>query len=186
MQVGTIVTGRSLFTFGGADSRLPLVHLPQLQQAELDSGESGTLADLDLSMRLFGASPLFVQAVIFLVAVVALGRIVSGIARAEPFNSVVQSNWKLLSLTLLGGGLLQALLSTAAWTYFISRIGLHFGMGSVSLETRAEFLGAHYSAIGGPFPQWPWMIIIAGLVALALTAAFRSGAKLEREADGVV
>lgn len=187
VQVATIVTGRALFTFGGADGRLPLVHLPQLLQADHAEGGSGTLADLDFSMRLLGASPMFVQAVVFVVAAVALVRIVSGISRAHPFNDVVQSNWKLLTMALLGGGLLQAGLETVAWAYFSSRIGLLFGSGlGITREEQEAFLGGDYSAIGVAMPSWPLTIIVAGLVALALTVAFRIGARLEREAEGVV
>ncbi|WP_293695463.1 hypothetical protein [uncultured Agrococcus sp.] len=187
LQVATTVTGRALLTFGGADGRLPLVQLPQLMQADHAEGGSGTLADLDLSMRVLGASPMFVQAVVFVVATIGLVRIVSGISRAQPFSDGVQSNWKLLTTALLGGGLLQAALETAAWMYFSSRIGLLFGAGlGITREEQEAFLGGDYSAIAVALPNWPLTIIVAGLVTLALTAAFRIGARLEREADGVV
>lgn len=185
-RVAVVVTGRTLFALGGADGRVSLVELPQLLQAELADGATGYLADLELGMRLLGASPMFVQAVVFMVAALALVRIVAGVAKARPFSGVVQSNWKLLTAALLGGGLLQGALDTVAFAYFGSRIGLFFGSGmDVSHEDKASFLGATYQGIGMGVPQWPFLIIIAGLAALALAAAFRLGAKLEREADGV-
>lgn len=182
----TIITGRTLFAFGGADGRLPLVYLPQLLQADLREGATGTLTDAALSLRLLGAVPSLVEVAVIAVAAVALLRVVKGVSRAEPFGATVLANWRLLTLALLGGGILQGLADTVANVYLSSSIGLLLGAGRVTPEQRLEFLGGDYSGIGVNLPQWPLAIIVAGLVALALDAAFRAGARLERDVDGVV
>jgi hypothetical protein len=56
----------------------------------------------------------------------------------------------------------------------------------VTPEQQDAFLGGDYQSIGTNLPQWPVSVIVAGLVAAALTAAFRAGARLEDDVDGVV
>lgn len=185
-QTITIATGRALFAFGGSDGRLPLGHLPQLLQAELREGQSGTLADADLSLRLLCALPSALHAATVALATVFLLRALRGIAQGQPFAPYVLLNWRHLSIALLIGGVAQGLADTVASVYLASRIGLLFGSGIVTREQAVTFLGGDYQAIGTNVPQWPVPIIIAGLVALALTAAFRAGAKLEKDVDGVV
>jgi hypothetical protein len=70
--------------------------------------------------------------------------------------------------------------------YLGSRIGLLFGSGAVSDQDDYGFLGGGYTAIGLSSPIWTISILIAGIVALALTAAFRQGALLEQEVLGVL
>lgn len=182
----TVSTGRVLFALGGSDGRLPLVSLPQLQQADLRPGTTGTLADADLLLRLLGALPSFVQAVTIVLATVFLLRVLRGIALGRPFEPFVVTNWRRLSIALLAGGALQAVADTAANLYLTTGIGLLFAAGSVTPDERDVFLGGDYQAIGTNLPQWPVAILVGGLVALALATAFRAGAKLERDVDGVV
>ncbi|PPH43116.1 hypothetical protein C5D09_15135 [Rathayibacter sp. AY1C9] len=186
LQTWTVTTGRTLLVFGGADGRLPLRSLPQLLQAEPREGTAPTLADAALSLRLLGALPSLLQAVTIVLAAVFLLRVLRGIAAGRPFDPFVLANWRRLSLALLIGGVAQGLADTAAGLYLSSGIGLLFAAGRVTDEQRDAFLGGDYQAIGTNLPQWPVPVLLAGVVALALTAAFRAGAKLERDVDGVV
>lgn len=186
LQVVTIVTGHALLTTGGSDGGLPLATLPQLLQADLREGATGSLADAALSLRLLCASPFLIQAILFTTASVALLRIIERVSAAEPFGAPVLKNWRLLTIALLGGGVLQGILDTVANIYLASNIGLLFGAGQVTHEQASRFLGGDYEAIGTNFPQWPLAIIIAGLAAFALSSAFRMGAQLERDVDGVI
>lgn len=185
-QAIAIATGRALLTFGGADGGLPLSYLPQLLQANLQDGATGTLADADLSLRLLCALPALIHAATIVLATIFLLRVLRGTARARPFEPFVLTSWRRLSSALLIGGASQAIVETVANVYLSSRIGLLFGTGLVSTEQTAQFLGGDYQWIGTNIPQWPVAVIIAGVVALALTAAFQAGAKLEEEVDGVV
>ena len=185
-RVITITTGRVLFAMGGADGRLPLSHLPQLLQADLSEGASGTLADADLSLRLLSALPAVLHAVTIVLATVFLLRALRGVALARPFDAFVLTSWRRLSIALLAGGIAQGLADTAATTYLNTRIGLLFGAGQVTPDERDAFLGGDYQSIGTNLPQWPVAVVVAGLVAAALTVAFRAGARLEEDVDGVV
>ncbi|MFP7761857.1 hypothetical protein [Marisediminicola sp. LYQ85] len=179
----TILTGRTLLTFGGADGRLPLEHLPQLLQADLRQGSSGTLADADLLLRILSATPALIETMIIVAATVFLLRALRRIASSEPFHPMVLRHWKLLASILIGGGILQGLADTAAGAYLFTHISV---TAQFDPAQRNEFLGGDYVAIGTNLPQWPVTTIVAGFVALALMTAFRSGAKLERDVDGVV
>jgi len=119
-------------------------------------------------------------------AVAFLLRVLRGVAAAEPFSVRVLNGWRALALALLLGGIFQGLADTIAGIYLASRLGLLFAVGHVTSEQADSFLGGDYQGIGTNVPQWPVVIIVAGLVALALTAAFRASARLERDVDGLV
>lgn len=180
------ITGRYLFAVGATDPRLSLTELPQMLRADLREGATGTLADLDLGMRVLGAVPSVIHAVTVVLAAWLLLRVLRGVSGGTPFSGQVLSSGSRLSVVLLVGGVLQAVVDTAAGVYLGSRIGLLFGAGRVTREQEQAFLGADYEGINIGAPDWPIPILVAGLVALALTAAFREGARLERDVDGVV
>jgi len=186
IQVVTIITGRTLFSFGGADPRLPLSYLPQLLQADLHDEATGTLAEASILLRIVCALPSLIHAVTIVLATIYLLRALRGIAQAQPFHPVVLTSWRHLSIVLLVGGLVQALVDTIAVVYLSTGVGLLYGTWNEGPDGQENFLGGDYQGISIDLPQWPFTIIIAGLVALALTAAFRAGARLEKDADGVV
>ncbi|WPF82881.1 hypothetical protein SANBI_000513 [Sanguibacter sp. 4.1] len=180
------ITGRYVYTLGGADPRLSLSDLPQMGSATLREGTTGTLEDVDLGMRLLGATPSLVHAATVGLAAWLLLRVLKGISAGAPFTPAVLRWWSRLTVVLLVGGVTQAVLDTGAVVYLSSRIGLLFGSGRVSTEQREAFLGGDYMMTNIATPDWPVPILVAGLVALALTTAFRAGARLERDVDGVV
>jgi hypothetical protein len=180
------ISGRALLSFGGGDARLPLDRLPQLLQADLREGAHGTLADLDLGMRILGAAPSFIHAITVVAAALLLVGILNRISLGHPFSAAVLRRWRWLPIVLLAGGALQAVIDTVATVYLGSHLGLLFGTGVVSPEERATFLGGDYVSVGTNTPQWPIPILLAGVIALALAIAFRSGSQLAEEADGVV
>jgi len=181
----TISTGRVLVALGGADGRLPLSHLPQLAQAELQKGARGTLADADLGLRLLAALPTVLHAVTVTVAAILLIGILYRVALGRPFSSEVLRRWRWLTAVLLIGGILQSLADTGANLYLSLHSGLSAAL-SVSRKDVASFLGGDYSIISTNVPQWPIPILLGGIIALALGVAFRAGAQLVEEADGVV
>lgn len=186
----TTILGRTLFAFGGADPRLPLERLPILLQADLREGATGTLADADPLLRVLSGVPLLIEAVTVVLAARLLLVVLGRVSRRDPFGAAALLGWRRLTGTLLIGGVLAGLISTAAFTYLNVALGSWpFGIGAgldFSSEERNDFLGGDYQGIGIDFPQWPVSLIVAGLVALALTTAFRTGARLERDVDGVI
>ena len=188
----TTVTGRYLFAGGGADPGLPVSELPQVRDAVLREGASGSLADADLLLRILGAVPSVVHGVTVVLAIAWLLRALRGIAQGEPFHAFVVANWRRLAITLLVGGVAQGVAGVVASTYLAAGLGFGFGGGGavgtfgVGDPGREGFLGGDYATIGSDPVAWPVDLLLAGLVALALTAAFRAGARLVEDVDGVV
>lgn len=181
-----LITGRLLWTFGGAEPGLPLDRLPVFLQADLRPGTSGTMQDADLLLRLLNAVPLFVEALTVLVATWLLLRVLRRVAEREAFTPTAIGRWRALSATLIAGGVLTGLLNTLAVGYINWHLGLWPNPGVHDREGVEDLLGGDYSGIATAIPHWPVAIIVAGLIALALTTAFRAGAQLERDVDGLV
>lgn len=180
-----LIMGRLLWTIGGAEPGLPLDRLPVFLQAGLRPGTSGTMQDADLVLRLLNAVPLFVEALTVLIAAWLLLRVLRRVAEREAFTPTAISRWRALSVTLIAGGVLTGLLNTVASGYINWHLGLWPNRDGAGRDAVEELLGGDYSAIGTAIPDWPVAIIVAGLVALALTTAFRVGAQLERDVDGL-
>jgi hypothetical protein len=179
VRVVTVSTGRVLIALGGAEGRLPLSALPQLLQADLREGTTGYLTDAPWGLRLLAASPAAIHAVTVLWAALVLTRILRHIAGAKPFDVPTISGWRQLTIILVIGGIIQGLADTFA-VFEISNLSMQ------SMSTGKHLLGADYSGIGVNIPQWPILLIVLGLVAGSIAAAFRAGARLQEEAHGVV
>ncbi len=178
VQAWMTITGRYLFVSGGADPRKPVVDLPQLLQAEVREGHSMFLEDVPAALRVLAATPSLLAATTFLVAAFLLARVIRSIAAGEAFGARVRSSLTWLSATLLVGGLLQGAVDTAAgaalWNWF---------------PRATDLGGSHELAIAGlglDAPHWPVMIVVLGLVASVMALAFRQGARLQAETDGLV
>jgi hypothetical protein len=187
----TTITGRYLFSGDGVDPRLPLSDLPQVRDAVPAIGSSGTLPDADLLLRILGAVPSAVHGVTVVLAIAWLLRALRGIAQGEPFHGFVVANWRRLAITLLVGGALQGLADTLANAYLAAGLGFGALAGAVGTfaagrPVASAFLGGDYDSISSTGAAWPFDLLLAGLVALALTAAFRASARLAEDADGVV
>ncbi|MBF4620843.1 hypothetical protein [Clavibacter sp. VKM Ac-2542] len=187
----TTATGRYLFVGGDTDPRLPLADLPQIADAVPAAGADGTLADADLLLRILGALPSLIHGVTVVFAVAWLLRALRGIAQGEPFHAFVVANWRRLAITLLVGGALQGIADVLAQAHLAAGLGLGATFGalgtfSAGQPAGSEFLGGDYDSISSTGAAWPLELLLAGLVALALTAAFRAGARLAEDADGVV
>jgi len=181
------LTGRTIPLPGSAPSDLPLTLLPQITRAESSTGAPGYLADADLLLRILATVPPVIHAVTVVLAVAWLLRALRGVAQGQPFHGFVVANWRRLSVTLLAGGLAQGAMDTIAYAYLTAHLGFVARSGTASGPDPLEsFLGARYDEISTQLPAWPVDLLLAGLVALALTAAFRAGARLVEDADGVI
>ncbi|WP_030150769.1 DUF2975 domain-containing protein [Oerskovia turbata] len=178
VQAWMTITGRYLYTSGGAEPRKPVVDLPQLLQAEVREGYTMFLDDVPAALRVLAATPALLAAITYLIASVLLARAIRSIAAGDAFGRRVRSTLTWLSATLLVGGLLQGAVDSAAgaalWSWF---------------PRATDLGGTHELAIAGlglDVPHWPVMIVVLGLVTSALTVAFQQGARLQEETDGLV
>jgi hypothetical protein len=104
MTIIAVVSGRYLFTSGGAEPQLQLSYLPKLAQADLRERNTGFLTDAAIWIRLLSASQLVLNALTIALAAVTFVRIMQDIAAGRPFASSVLSNWAKLSVVLIVGG----------------------------------------------------------------------------------
>lgn len=179
LEVFTTITGRVVFALNGADPRLPLTSLPQINQAELREGATGYAVDAPIWLRTLCATPAMLYVLVALFAAVLITRALFGIAASRPFSPAVRRNLTVLSLILIIGGVLYGVLDTIAGRT-IYDVATSFTQG-------VQFpLGADYAVTSTNVPRWPFFMIITGVVGLALSTAFKAGARLEEEADGLV
>lgn len=78
-------------------------------------------------------------------------------------------------------------MDTVAYAYLTAHLGFIARSGTgTGADPTQSFLGSRYDEIATQLPAWPVDLLLAGLVALSLMAAFRAGARLAEDADGVV
>jgi hypothetical protein len=175
-QAWVILSGRYLFTFGGAGPRADLDVLPAVTQADfLPSPDTVFLTDIPSWIRLLSATPVLIQGAILAVSAVQMTQIVRHVANGRAFARPVLRAFNVLTLALLGGGILQGILATTASAVVSSAI--------------PEFLndrGIEWESLGFSGPDWPIMIILLGAISSAVSIAFTDGARLQDEAEGVV
>ncbi|MCV2394718.1 DUF2975 domain-containing protein [Actinotalea sp. M2MS4P-6] len=164
-----VLTGRFLIVSGGADPGLTLEQLPQLIQADERPGHTFTVADLAPQLRVLCAGPSIVAAATILAAVLLLIRALDEIAAGRAFEPPSRRLLGWLSAVLIGGGILQGLLDTAAIAALVA---------SVDYEA--------IEGLGTNVPRWPWTLIVVGVVVSALSLAFAEGARLKEDVAGVV
>ncbi|WP_454299176.1 hypothetical protein [Salana multivorans] len=174
-----IVTGRLLFALGeGANPYLRLDRLPQLMQADLREGSDGIrLVELDWWIRALAWLPSVLIGVSL-----ALGawwgiRVLREIGAGRPFTAPVLGGLRRTGLVLSLGGIAAGLVDVAANAVFA------YTMTGIDRESSWS---SEYQVLGFTGGQWPLALIVVGVVCLAAGIAFRDGARLAEEADGVV
>ncbi|KPN18019.1 hypothetical protein AO716_08890 [Arthrobacter sp. Edens01] len=172
------IFGRTPLAFGGADPRVQLVMLPQINQAELREGAVGYLVDIPLWLRVLCATPALLYIVMALVAAFLIARVLQEISAGRPFTARVRKNLLALSFLLIGAGLLYGTLDATA-NRAVFEVASNFG-------TEGFPLGADYAVISTDAPRWPYFMITSGVVGLALSSAFKAGGRLQEETDGLV
>lgn len=180
VQALSLATGRVLVSTGGARPRLApdgLLHL-------LTSGSGAgtlTLVDVGPGSRLLLVAPSLLHAAVTVTAVALLLHVVGSISAGRPFTGRTVRAWQRLAGVLIGGGLAQIAVDVAAGTHLDALLDHHLGADRLAPADQALQLGHGATAVGAGAP-----VVVAGLVALALAVAFRAGARLEAETDGLV
>lgn len=151
--------------------------LPQVSYFLMD-GDWGDLTDVDLKLRLLCASPVVVDLITVLLAAWLVTRIIDKIGAGASFTPDVPRAWRRLSTVLFTGGVTQGVLNAIA----LSAIQAN------PKSVLAPHAPAHASvtAVGFSTSGWPWMLLVLGVIAGAIAVAFRQGARLQEDVDGVV
>ena len=180
VHVGALGTGRVIVTASGANPRLVLDALPELLQSDARAGAPAVLADAGMGTRILFMVPSLFHAAMIVAATTLLLGALRGIAAGRPFTPSVLARWRQMSLVLLVGGAVQLVLDTIATNHLGTWIGHFYGLDRERAGD-VQRIGGDFASVGANAPT-----IVAGLVALALTAAFLVGARLAEDADGVV
>lgn len=176
----TTIAGRVLLAFGGASGALPVEALPILSSAGVRPGDdAGALADVDVLLRVLSGVPFVVEGVTIAVAAWLLLRVLDLVAARQPFSDESLRRWRQLTSVLLVGSVIAGAVSSGAVAYLWAAVG-------AGRDRQAEMLGGEYTTLSLGLPHWPVHLLVAGLVALGLTAAFRAGARLKQDVDGLV
>ncbi len=135
-------------------------------------------ADPSLGVRVLFVAPAAVQTLLIIALALLLVRLLSDISRGMGFRAKAQRTLTAFSVVGIGGGLVQFTVGIAAWQVGRERWDL----------PNPEFDGGYQAALinAFPFPQWPLTLILIGIVAIALGAAFRTGSRFEKELERVV
>lgn len=180
VQAVALASGRVLVGAGGARPRLAPDGLLHLLTAGSGAGTL-TLVDVGPGSRLLLVAPSLLHATVTVTAVALLLQIVGSITAGRPFTARTVRAWHRLAGVLIGGGLAQIAVDVAAGTHLDGLLDQHLGTDRLAAADQALQLGHDAAAVGAGAP-----VVVAGLVALALAVAFRAGARLEAETDGLV
>lgn len=130
-----------------------------------------------LSVWMLVMAPVVVQTLLIIALALLLVRLLSDISRGRGFRAKAQRTLTAFSVVGIGGGLVQFTVGIVAW-----QVGR--GLWDPNPNLVGEYQVALINAF--PFPQWPLTLILIGVVAIALGAAFRTGSRFEKELEGVV
>lgn len=172
-SVWNATTGRALLS--SQDFLLSLDALPQLQQAEPAGDQVIHLVDLPLWVRFLAFAPRTIIGVVAVWAALVTTKVLITIAAARPFEQSTARRVRTLGLVLSLGGTAAGLLDTTAMLVFSTTMAGDYDNGWSSVYSGLSFTA-----------DWPWALIITGVVVVAASAAFTEGARLQQESDGVV
>jgi len=180
IQAFALTTGRVLTT-GGANPRLSLDAVSQLLWGADGPGMVDALVGAGSFTRFLYIVPSLLHATVITVATLLLLQIMHGIAVGKPFSETVLRRWKELAAVLVGGAIAQMVADIVAAAHLSKQIGIFYGVDRAGLADPAPMLRGDFSPVGASIP-----VLIAGLLAIGLTSAFRAGARLAEAADGLI
>lgn len=152
--------------------------LPQLLQFEQDGDAMMTLLDLPVWVRMLCAAPGLVQALMLAGAAFLLMRVLVEIADGRSFGEAVQRSLGRIGMLLIVGSItVTALDVLAIWRILVE---------VWAFQEAVRESGGHLATAHGETFRILWLPLALGSVAFALRWAFKDGARLEKEAEGVI
>ena len=135
------------------------------------------LGDVPFGVRIVTMLPVAVQVIALSALVVLTIRLLTAVSRGAALQTHARRSLIGLGVVGIGGGLMQFVIGAVAWE-----------VGHQWFAPNEGDLGPSAAALYNqfPFPQWPLILILIGILAIALNVAFRAGAQFEQELEGVV
>lgn len=181
IQAIALGTGRVLVRTGGTNPRASLDGLARLITSGSGGGAAEAVRGAGLVDRFLVLVPSLLHVAVVVLATILLLRIMHGVSAGEPFSASIRRCWQQLAVVLLCGGAAQMVVDLVVSFRLTEIINHYFGVDRTPLAERILTTGIDFTPVSTNVPT-----IVAGLVALALTAAFRTGARLVEDADGLV
>ena len=154
-----------------SDGWVELTDLSQVVTAVPRDDQPVLLADLPWYTRVLCAAPELIHAAVLLVAAFLVVAVLREIAQARSFSGRVRRDLAAVSIVLtVGSALFFVLNAVAAEVLKVSVRGLWVAWDTFDVNTFSI----------------PVLLVSLGLLAGAFVFAFRDGATLEREAEGVI
>lgn len=178
LGAASIIWGQ-VWMMNGPNYPRELDSLPQLIQFEQTGDATMTLVDLPVWVRALCAAPGLVETLMLAAAAFLLMGALVGISEGGSFSPTVQRSLGRIAMTLVAGSIAVTVLDVLA----IWRISAE--VWAFADEVRSNG-GLTSTSLGTEFPLIPWLPLALGFVALALRWAFRDGAQLEKDAEGVI
>jgi hypothetical protein len=174
-----LVRGRS-WVVNGPDTGYPLSFVPQIDNADMDIWKVATALDLPVATRILSAVPGVVLGAALAVAAFLVVRVLREIAHGRTFSVAARLGLGRISLVLMLGGVLSAVLDLVALLSVEAAINPL--RESWTRELREDAPHVAVSTV----PSVPVLVIVLGVVAAAAMFALADGARLEDEAEGVI
>jgi len=175
------ITGRSVvWLVLPIGDPLPLLALPQVNQAVPFGTYLYTIDQLPAWYRVLAATPGIVGAAAQVAVALLAATLVREIAAGRAFQPKARRRLVLIAGTLIVGGVLQALLDTAA----VGVLDYH----TMSFDQTGAWGGIYdsYTILTIHTPRWPVAQIVTGVVTAVIAIAFRDASRLEEETGLVV
>ncbi|WP_156251239.1 DUF2975 domain-containing protein [Pseudactinotalea terrae] len=178
LGTASLVWGR-VWMINGPDHPRELDSLPQLLQFEQPGDATMTVLDLPAWVRFLAAAPGLAQALMLAAAAFLLMRVLIEIADGRSFGAEVQRGLGRIGwLLVVGSFIVLALDVLALW-----RIEVEIWAFADAVRNDG---GVTSTGIGTELPRILWLPLALGFVAFALRWAFKDGARLEKDAEGVI
>lgn len=174
-------TGRSIEYFVlPIGEPLPLMALPQVEQAVPFDTYVFSITELPAWFRVLAASPGVVSTIAQVAAALMAATLVREIAAGRAFQPKARRRLAFIAGILIIGGVLQALLDTAA----VGVLDYH----TMTLDRSDPWGGIYdsYTILAMHTPGWPVAQIVTGVVTAVIAIAFRDASRLEEETGLVV
>ncbi|MBI9113708.1 DUF2975 domain-containing protein [Sanguibacter suaedae] len=171
----SVVRGRYLVALGTATPHLTLEDLPQVERVGAVVTDEVLVSDLAVWVRLLAWLPDIVQGAALVVAGLCAVRALRGIGKGDFFSPTVVSAVRWGGGTLIVGGLAQGALDSFA----------SFLLATTQAGPDGAWSNA-YDSLTFTGGTWPLSLVVIGVLVVAVGAAFREGARLQTEVEGVV
>ena len=174
-----LIRGRT-WVLNGPDTGMPLDLVPQITAADADSWQVVTALDLPVLTRVLSSLPGLVLGSALVAGALLVAHLLREIARRRSFGPAARLGLGRLSLVLILGGAASAVLD------LVALLNMQAAISPLRDAWVREMRDDAPSVSVSVTPSVPVFVIVVGVIAAALLFALSDGARLEKDAEGVI